>query len=213
MMLKKRWLIDLTIAPAMSLVTPRHGASHLPPFTHAPPRNFSTPHAQIHASVQMSRVWFTLSSSYHELYSLESAANALHFPPSACSLFLSIVILCYASPTLSRLSTPLVSPLAIAVGCSNIYLSCHSRPQTRPTSVLEAPPIPTWPTCCPCDLTVRSRDPSATIPTYSPALLRKTHYWLHSAMSPLAMPLHAHYTHWGRREVAIGLTELRTLRL
>jgi hypothetical protein len=60
------------------------------------------------------------------------------FPHAMCALLSPAVLRCRVSTTLSE-PISLVSLLAIAVGCSHIYLSCPSK-STHPTPVPEAPP-------------------------------------------------------------------------
>jgi hypothetical protein len=64
--------------------------------------------------------------------------------PAPSSSLSARLFLCTSSPpclsrTLPRLSIPIVFPLAFAVGSSNIYLSCHFEPHTRP---LKCPQLP-----------------------------------------------------------------------
>jgi hypothetical protein len=52
-----------------------------------------------------------------------------------------------ATTRFARTFKALVSPLAIAIGRSNVYLSCRSRLQACHASVPEAPPTPAWHMC------------------------------------------------------------------
>jgi hypothetical protein len=92
------------------------------------------------------------------------------FARSATTRFARTATTCFA-----RTFKALVSPLATAIGCSNVYPSCRSRLQACHASVPEAPPTPAWHMCRPSDLKVHSSDPSTTIPNSNPA--RQSRIW------------------------------------
>jgi len=103
-----------------------------------------------------------------------------------------------------------VSPLAIAVGCSNIYLSCHSRTQACQNTVPEALRTPTWPMYCLSDLKVHSSDPSATTPTSSLVLQQGMLCSPPSTTSQPAMLLLALCIPSVQTPVVLGLIGMRT---
>ena len=91
--------------------------------------------------------------------------------------------------------------LSILVGCSIIYLSCHSSFQACHES---APPTLAWHMCCPSDLKAHSSDPSATIPTFNPALQSRILSLSLSATSQPVMRLLALCTRWARTLAVLG---------
>ena len=85
------------------------------------------------------------STMAHPIYSASQTSKnggrnlylhaAFHLPP-ALSFLVVVLQQCFLS-TLSTLSIPLVAPLSIAVGCSNIYLSCPSAHVLTPPKCLK----------------------------------------------------------------------------
>lgn len=124
--------------------------------------------------------WHMSSNLYHGSWFLPCHPRTVNFsshvfpcrssvasPTLICSpLSLLPCAVLPSQPTIQVLC-PLVSPLAIAVGCSSIYLSCHLRVCPPFSPVSKALISPEWPTCCRFDRTVHSSAPSATIRTSS----------------------------------------------